>query len=320
MRDYFSIIEKFIQNRLAAQRIFGGSIRRFYRIWTDNGSYVALIDEDRQALVQYARLLTNLLQRGIPVPRVYAVDESAGIMLMEDVGSLSLYEWYSKTDDPEPHFRAAKALAKIHTLQDIPGKIYADFGIPDLLYETRYFVRHFLVGYCDFPETVEDALADDFFEIAGRVDHSPRALMHRDYQSQNIFIVPGGVKIVDFQGARRGYKVYDLASFVEDPYVNLPYSLTKNLIKHYIEFSDLTFGEMRAMMDAYPYAAIQRLLQATAAFSYLSRIQRKYEYEKFILPALDRAIDWAQYLGEFPVLEDVLRQARRIARIEIQIA
>ncbi len=281
---------------------------------------MVLVDENRTALVQYATLLTNLLQRGIPVPQVYAVDESLGIMLMEDIGDVSLYEWYRQTRDPEPHFRAARVLAQIHKLQDIPGRIYADFGVPDLLYESRYFVRYFLVHYCDFPETVEDALAEDFLDIADYVNKSPQALMHRDYQSQNIFVVRGGVKIVDFQGARRGYKVYDLASFVEDPYVNFPYAVGKSLIKHYIEFSDLTFGEMRYMMDAYPYAAIQRLMQTMGAFAYLSRVERKYQFEKFILPALDRAIDWTEYLGEFPVLLSVLKDARRIARIEVKFA
>ena len=321
MKDFFKILSLFVDGDIPFERVFGGSKRRFYRIWDNDKSYIILEDEDSAELVRYAKLLQNLLHYGIPVPDVYAVDEShnGGMMLMEDIGSLSLFDWYRQMNDIEPHLRAAKVLAKIHRLGDVPGKVKSDFDIPDLLYETQYFIRHFLVGYCDYPDGVGDALMDEFYRLARIAAHSPKGLMHRDFQSQNIFIATGTVRIVDFQGARRGFPAYDLASLIEDPYLNLPESAGKMIMDTYLSDADMDKYEREMFLDSYPYLAIQRLLQATAAYAYLSKIEGKWWFEQFIIPALERTYKWLYTIDDFPILEDILTDVMKMIRLKVYL-
>ena len=309
MVNYPDIIERFISGSLAGKRIVGGSNRIFSRVCTDDKSYVILIDQNHEQLVRYAKLLQNLLRHGIPVPEVYVLDEQSCAMLMEDIGSLSLYKWYRETEDPAQHFHAAKALAKIHSLGDVPGQIESEFNFTDLLYETQYFSRHFLIGYCNFSGGVCDVLLEEFSAIAKNAENSHRGLMHRDFQSQNIFITGKNIKLGDFQGARKGFAAYDLASLVEDPYLSLPANVRETIVEIYLKNSILGLTERKILLDSYPYHALQRLLQATAAYAYLSRVQGKWRFEKFIIPALQGIIRWLSEINEFPILSDVIQQS-----------
>jgi len=314
MVNYLNIIERFISGTLAGEQIFGGSNRIFSRVWVDDKSYVILIDQNLEQLVRYSKFLQNLFRYGIPVPDVYVLDDKSCAMIMEDIGSLSLYKWSRDTGDFTPHFRAAKALAKIHSIGNIPGQLESEFDFTDLLYETQYFARHFLIGYCNFPECACDELLDEFSTIASTAADSPRGLMHRDFQSQNIFIMGEVIKIVDFQGARKGFAAYDLASLVEDPYLSLPANIREMIIETYLENSILNLTERKILIDSYPYHALQRLLQATAAYAYLSRVQGKLRFEGFIIPALQGIIRWLSGINEFPILDDVIQQSLATVR------
>jgi len=319
MRDYFDILTKFASGALKSTEIFGGSQRRFFRVLHNEKSYIVLLDSDTAGLARYALLLQNLIHRGIWVPQVFAMDENSGTMIMEDIGSLSLYDWYRISGDIEPFFRSASALTKIHSLNDVPGQMETEFNAHDLLFETQYFLRHFLVGYCGFPQGIGEALDEEFRVIAHRASQSPKALMHRDYQSQNIFITHKQVRIVDFQSARRGFVAYDVASLIEDPYVDLPEAQKKRILEKYLEHSSLTAIEIRSLVDAYPYCALQRLMQATAAFAYLSLVQNRNWFERFIIPACARLRELTEYLNEFPILSHVLSQTGRLSRKNVAL-
>ncbi len=312
MVDFFETLSRFLRGELCGERIFGGSRRRFYRIQFGAESYIIMRDDDATEASRYARLLANLRRRGVPVPEVYAVDESAGALVMEDVGTVSLYDWFTRTGDAQPYFRAVRALCRIHALGDVPGQVVTEFDVPDLMFETQYFARHLLMGYCGFPPGAVDQLLDEFAALAEAAATSPKGLMHRDFQSQNIFVVPGGVRVIDFQGARRGLRAYDIASLLEDPYVRLPQQLKRALLNEYFTHSELAPHEQRRFVNSYPYAALQRLLQAAAAFAYLSRVEGKWWFERFIPSALARAKALSQYLGEFPAILGVLSEAESL--------
>ena len=310
MEKFSKILSQFLSDEIFGERIFSGSSRQFFRVDCDSDTCIVMLDNDTDELVGYARLLKNLSLLNIPVPKVYAVDENVGAMIMEDIGQISLFDWYRSTGDFEPHFRAATTLAKIHKIDNVRGQMHSEFEYWDFIYETQYFLRHFLVGYCGFSENIENALRDEFGLLANLASCSPKGLMHRDYQSQNIFIVPDSVRIVDFQGARYGFRAYDLASLVEDPYVVLPRAIKMRLIEKYLDVSGLSDSEKRRLLEAYPFNAIQRLLQATTAFAYLSKLQGKDWFERFIITALDSVEYFIKLENKFPMLMYFIGEAK----------
>ena len=317
-KNFGSILAHFIEGKIGGTRILSGSNRKFFRIF-EHSNFVVMLDQNRDEAARYVNLLKKLYSLNIPVPQVFAFDDSSGALLLEDIGKISLFDWYRSTGDFEPHLRAAEILARIHYLNKDEISPISDFDYWDFLYETQYFTRHFLIGYCGFTENIENILEDEFVLLANLASRSPKGFMHRDYQSQNIFVANTGVKIVDFQGARFGFRAYDLASLIEDPYLNLPYSTKVALINEYLEKSDLSPQEKLELLEYYPYNAIQRLLQATTAFAYLSKIAGKDWFEKFIISALERAKNLLRLnIDKFPTLLKILNEAKmRVSKYAI---
>ncbi len=310
MDIFREILRHFLLGDIDSERILSGSERSFFRVRFEGTCCVVLIDKTIGEIRRYETLLRSLLNMGIPVPKVYATDDDSCAMAMEDIGSLSLFDWYRSTGDIEPHLRAASLLARIHALPNLLGQFNISFENTDFLFETQYFLRHFLIGFCGFDESIGDMLEPEFLFLAQKAIASPRSFMHRDYQSQNIFICHGDIKIVDFQGARYGFAAYDVASLIEDPYLSMPESEKNMIFNEYTLSTALSQSEKRMFIKAYPYISIQRLLQATAAFAYLSKNQKKDWFKRFIIPSLEAIQNWCEYTNEFPMLGSIIAEAR----------
>lgn len=300
-------------------RLYGGSDRAFWRVKLANQSVVILCDDDRDEIKRYAILLKYLRKNGISVPTVIRYDSERGIIIMEDAGDLSLYKSVSQFNELSNYWLALDELAKIHSLNppDNADFLMPPFGFPDFIYETQYFVRHFLIGFCGFDENLNESLLDEFYFLAQKADQSPRSLMHRDFQSKNIILKDSYVRVIDFQGARIGPRAYDLASLLEDPYTLIPEEFKRKLFEKYIASIEKK-SVANAVKESYPYNAIQRLLQATAAFSYLAFVKGKSEFSKFILPALQKAKQFTDLEQNTKTLHKTLEQALTIARKKLR--
>ncbi len=61
-----------------------------------------------------------------------------------------------------------------------------------------------------------------FDRIAAALAAEPRGFTHRDYQSRNLMVLPGGEQaVIDFQDALLGPRQYDLVALLRDSYVEL---------------------------------------------------------------------------------------------------
>ena len=102
-----------------------------------------------------------------------------------------------------------------------------------LRWETDYFRTRFLAGHLGLDAAAVETLADEFAALNAAVAAQPRVLMHRDFQSRNILLQDGRVRLVDVQGMRLGPLGYDAASLLWDPYVALPQGVREHLLVRY---------------------------------------------------------------------------------------
>jgi aminoglycoside/choline kinase family phosphotransferase len=127
---------------------------------------------------------------------------------------------------------------------------------------------------------------------------APRVLLHRDLQSSNILLVRGKPVLIDFQGMRFGPAMYDLASLLCDPYVNLPPPLAEALLDDYV--SRIPNGEQRR--DEFPVAAAQRLAQALGAFGRLGHTPATSGFLRHIPAGVRQFLNAASRTHLLPVL------------------
>ena len=97
----------------------------------------------------------------------------------------------------------------------------------------------------------------------------PTVLVHRDFQSSNILWYAKAPAVIDFQGMRRGPALYDLASFLYDPYVDWGEDVQEAAIDAYAMAANRDAEELRAEL---PLAGIQRLTQAIGAYHRLASV------------------------------------------------
>ncbi len=279
-----------------------GSDRTWYRVSRGNDSLI-VVDHGPCTEPEicegdaFAAIGQHLHDKGIPVPRIFSYDRPSGLVVLEDLGDLNLQSLVHRSGDTEEvagHYRAVIDLLIAMGVEGAKG-FDSDYAYQTPYYdrelilekESRYFVDAFLNGYLGL--NIEFETFEDEFEILAQraLEHPYTGLLHRDFQSRNILVKQGKYYFIDFQGARFGPLLYDLASLLIDPYVALPQTLQDGLLKHYqkrlLDFMVVDEGEF---LHAYQYCAINRNLQIMGAFAFLSRVKCKRDFEAYIPGAL----------------------------------
>lgn len=293
----------------------GGSDRSFFRIEKQGKSIILMVSPAHDGDFRYYREIGRFLrERGIGVPEFYEADQEKKILFMEDVGEESLYLKFQRgMPEEEVIYWYHKVLETLAHMQiegekkwaDCPAVTERTFDCKTLSWETEYFQENFLEKYCGIAIPDRAGLSREFKGLAEKVASEPLYFMHRDFQSQNIMIHHNEVRIIDFQGARRGLLQYDVAAVLKDAYVVLPEATRKKLLVFYLdklEDHGLTIVDRDHFFEIFILAGLQRNMQALGAFSFLSLVKGKEWFKQYI-PAgvayLDQAL---QERKDFPVL------------------
>ena len=113
----------------------------------------------------------------------------------------------------------------------------------------------------------------------------PQVLVHRDFQSSNILWKQNHPTVIDFQGMRRGAALYDLASFLFDPYTDWGKAAVLDALKAYATAAD---RNLDALITGLPCATVQRLIQAIGAFHRLASVGQE-RFLRYVPIARERA-------------------------------
>ena len=300
-----------------------GSKRIFWRIIPPKSdtTFVAMenlpIDDisGRENLA-YLHIGKHLYQKGLPVPEIYRVDLAKGWFILEDMGDRNLQTGVSHQKNRIPLYE--KIIEILFRLQ-IEGS--EDFNTQWCYqterydrfvmrrYEADYFRDSFLFHYL--------GLKKDWPELEGPFDYLAETastgedgfFLHRDFQSRNIMVSPRKIGILDWQGGRLGPLPYDLASLLIDPYTDLSSHEKEQIYQSYLLLlKDYQPKWVDPFKRDFPYLAIQRNLQILGAFSYLTQVQKKPYFERYISPALKSLLGLLDELGDTKLspLKDVL--------------
>ncbi len=248
------------------------------------------------------RIGRHLLHRGVPVPVLYGRQAESGVILFEDLGDTRLHDLAVATDFADL-LQAGPVIAlyeqtidqlvfmQTEAAIDFDERWCWDTACYDrqlmLVRESGYFLRSFWQEMLGRP--IPEGLEAEFRDIADQAVEAPADFfLHRDFQSRNLMVKDGHIRIIDFQGGRRGPLAYDLASLLTDPYVALPQTLQEQLLHRYLErLARRMMGvDNRVFLRHYALLALQRNLQIIGAFAFLSRVRGKVFFADYIRPAV----------------------------------
>lgn len=256
-----------------------GSERVFFS--SDKGIVVLYDDAKRKENALYSAHAKWLKSKGAPVPEVVFDDPTIKTTVFEYAGA---EKKMSFTEQAE----VIEALVKFNALTDAPN-LLPSFDVATWEWERELFVEHCLKSR--FRHEMSKEVEAELKRVAEMLEGEPKALVHRDFQSTNVLWKNGKLNIIDFQGMRLGPAVYDLASFVYDPYVKISEKNREALVKLYAQKCGRS--EIEKIL---PFAAVQRLVQCLGAYGRLVSVGQKH-FDKFVEPALVNLLAAADLAG-----------------------
>jgi len=298
-----------------------GSDRRFFRL-LGSPTLILLHHPNPPGLGvnendSYVNLGRHLRARGVPVPEIHHYCREEGWLLLEDLGDIDLEAALKRQGgDDQVRFRYHQAL-DILINQQVAGQEGFDpawcFDTPvvhrPFLWEREcgYFVRAFLQGYLGLQVSL-DELAPDFERLlTGALPPAPNFFLHRDFQSRNLYIAGGRLRVLDFQGARLGPLGYDVAALLIDPYVNLSPAWQAELLDYYLKLITSRLEvDPAAFRDQYFHLTLCRNLQILGAYGFLTKVKGKDQFARYIPAAAEGLRRRLQERpGAFPRLEEL---------------
>jgi len=233
---------------------------------------------------------------GQPVPELYAMDPAAGLILLEDGGARSLEDLWNASgwEAARPFYeRAVDLLISLQEgKREAPGPALGRAFDPPFfsreLHHTRRWAFEGLLGV----EAPEEALAPHFDALSEALCRQPFRLAHRDYHSRNLMAGEDGrLMVLDFQDARRGPALYDLASLVFDSYAELPEAARAHLAARFHAGAPAAreIGGEGAFQAALARAGLQRNLKAIGTFAF-QRVERGNAFYLPFIPPTVRSV------------------------------
>jgi aminoglycoside/choline kinase family phosphotransferase len=272
-----------------------GSQRAYYRV--PGSGFILLVSPATDLdFGRFLRITQFYRMLGVPVPKVYCIDDEAHQVLLEDLGERRLYDLLlaDRSAGLAAYRRSLDLLADLQTrcdafrpeCPDIDSRV---FDRKHLLWETSYFRENYLEGFRSLKTDPE--LQTVFDALAARVDSHPKAILHRDFQSQNLMVKPdASVHVIDYQGSRYGSVFYDAASLLLDPYVMLSDIEIENLLEHFRVRVSVQ-ADPAAFRAAFLEAGLQRVMQALGAYCFLSQVKGITAFAEHI-PAGEARLRW----------------------------
>ncbi len=298
-----------------------GSERYFLRISDDRQSVVAMIQASGgKEFSSYIRIGDFLRINGIRVPDFYGTDLNRGILVMEDLGPVHLEDALTGCSAEEELsfyrgcmdilFRFQTTVSREMEKNSLLDNIV--FAEETLLVETEYFEKEFIGRFCPAGPPVEWNAERQ--KLAKLLSAETPVFMHRDFQSRNIMVKAGELRLIDFQAAHRGPGLYDTASLLKDPYHRITPGTRKTLLMELYyrlrEAGSIDAESFDEYYEAFLIAGIQRNLQALAAFAFLGYVKRKSKFLDSIPDGLDLLEEGIDESGGFPAIRSIIHQAR----------
>jgi len=308
---------------LPIQGQLGSSGRNIVRLSNNKVSAIGVLYNVREENAAFLSFSKHFRRHGLAVPEIYAEDLNRDAYLEEDLGNTTLFEFLSENrsgDDIAPEVIDAyrKAVAALPRFQ-IEAGLDLDYSVcyprdsfdrQSIAWDLNYFKYYFL-RLAGIPFN-EQALEDDFARLTEFLLNASRDyFLYRDFQSRNIMLRDGNPFFVDYQGGRRGALQYDVASLLYDAKADLPPTLRRQLLDHYLDslshYSDL---DRDAFMDHFYAYVYVRIMQAMGAYGYRGFFERKAHFLQSVPYAL-KNVRWLVHNVELPIKVPTLLAAFR---------
>lgn len=275
---------------------------------------------ERPAELPFLNVQRLMAERGVPVPKVLAIDMAAGVLLLEDLSDETFFarlQNVARTDYASHYAVAIDLMIDMHARMREPDPqciaYQRGFDATLLRWELDHFREWGLEALTGtLAPTARAQLDARFDDLVAQLLKQPQGFVHRDYQSKNLMWTSraGGEQLVviDFQDALRGPRAYDLVALLCDSYVDLDQALQEQMVRRYAAGAGLSPDESDALLQEFWRVALQRKLKDSGRFVFIDRVRGNPDFLQWFPRSLRYVGRALSQCPEMAALDRVLRE------------
>lgn len=304
-----------------------GSNRRYFRL-SGKESIIGVLGTCKEENQAFLYMADHFHEKGLPVPKVYAVAEDCMSYIQEDLGDTLLFNAIEKGRKTSVFSDEEKSLLT-QTIRLLPDMQFLgadgfnfeecypapEFNSRSILWDLNYFKYCFLKA--TGMEFQENKLEDDFQKMSEvLLQDSTPTFMYRDFQSRNVMIKDNKPWFIDFQGGRKGPIYYDVASFLWQAKAKYPEELRQELITDYLAaLCQYTPIDETHFFHQLRHFVLFRTLQVLGAYGFRGYFEKKPHFMQSVPFAIDnlRQLLKEDY-PEYPYLCKVLHELTNLSQ------
>jgi aminoglycoside/choline kinase family phosphotransferase len=277
------------------------SFRRYYR-WLKADSNETVIVMDAPPALEPIRpfilVAEWLVSKGLSAPRVMAVNEEQGWLLLEDLGSDRYANWLqacpatTRYEEELTLYQAAiNVLVELHQ-GELPTGI--ERYTADILMKEAELMLEWYIPILDgqpLSADIYEQYRSIWSQLWSYVVTLPEVPVLRDYHAENLMWLPDRhflqcVGLLDFQDALIGCPAYDLVSLLEDARRDISNKLADDMVTYYLQ--TMSSFNRRDFLAAYAVLGAQRNCKIIGIFArkairdgnskYLALLPRVFRY------------------------------------------
>jgi aminoglycoside/choline kinase family phosphotransferase len=268
------------------------SFRSYYRIFAAGKTFILMFcppaHEDMKKFIEADEFL---ISNGFSAPKIFAVNEKFGFLLLEDLGD-NTYSRFLITEplkEDELYQKSCDCLLALNNLKDLEG--FQNYNHALLFGEVMLFIDWYLPSRARAVSIEEKAqfkfLWFQLFDKLSYLDSSKNeapVLVLRDYHADNLIILPdkknyNQVGLLDFQDMVTGSRAYDLVSLLEDARRDVDEKNRLKLFDYYLQKANCDEDSFKT---DYEILSLQRNLKILGIFARLSMRDGNDNYLKFL--------------------------------------
>ncbi len=226
------------------------SFRRYWRLDLDGSTRILMeAPPPEKSVSVFARIANFLRQHKLIAPEIFAINEAAGLMLLEDFGHDTFTQILAQDLSEETHLyeMAIDSLITLHQVRLDNSLALDDYNTQALLDEAQLFIEWFFPAVRS--KTATRTQVDQYNEAWRKCFSGLKPLQSvvvlRDYHVDNLMAVRrtgDSVKcgLLDFQDALFGSPAYDLVSLLEDARRDVSPTLAAHCLDRYLSGRQLS--------------------------------------------------------------------------------
>ena len=285
------------------------SFRKYYRLSKDDESFLVMDSSlEKNSLEPFIKVTQKLQLVDVNAPKILETNLEDGYLIIEDFGSTHYLDILNWDNFEDLYKKAIDVIIKMQESDTTELPVYdKEFLSQEMALMAEWYMKKLLPVVVSKKQ--QDIIDDAIDKISDVVLSQPQNLfVHRDFHSRNIMLKDDEeLGIIDYQDAMSGALTYDIASLLEDSYIEFDREDNLKLVLYFRDKKGLDVDD-ETFIKWFDFTSMQRHMKVLGIFSRLYKRDKKREFLKDIPLTLKYLFDTAKLYEETKPLNQMFKE------------